>query len=494
MPQTAENIEEIKNYVPIPTIRRFHQCPAQIRCIVGPVGSAKTTGAVMEISYYLPMFLYKTYGVTSTSWVIVRNTYSELLDTTMKTVKDPDKGWFTQGDYKSQAHNYYIQYKNGVKVELQFRSCDRPQDLKKFKSFEITGYLIDESIEVPEDIKRMLKTRIGRHPPVKTWLKLIKKKYPKFASWSDDKLHEYMDEHPEKFLTRFGIEVTNPPDVEHPTYSQFTWDTPPPGPIPTGEPLPNHVGFWQPPRENEMNLRPHYYEDLINDYKDNPDWAEMYVEGKPGVTVKGKLVYANFERVHHVAQGPLVWSKGPLFRGWDNSGNCPACIIAQIPTAGQVQVLKEFHTDKLNIVSFTQNVVMECNNLFPGAQYTDWADPAGSNEYSTREGDFTSNAKLMRDACQVKVMPSEQSLTARLNSVDEILLRRDGLLIDPSCLRLVNGFLGGYCYQEIGTSGVFQEKPWKNRFSHVHDSLQYLLTKITKSQSGEDLTGWTPER
>jgi len=35
MGEPAENIITI-NYVPIPTIKAFHDNPAQIRCIVGP--------------------------------------------------------------------------------------------------------------------------------------------------------------------------------------------------------------------------------------------------------------------------------------------------------------------------------------------------------------------------------------------------------------------------------------------------------------------------
>jgi len=100
----------------------------------------------------------------------------------------------------------------------------------------------------------------------------------------------------------------------------------------------------------------------------------------------------------------------------------------------------------------------------------------------------------MRDACGVNVMPSEQSLTARTNGVEDLLNKRDGLLIDPKCIRLINGFMGGYCYQEVGTTGVYSPTPWKNRFSHIHDSLQYLLVKITKGQSGQSLVGWTPTR
>jgi hypothetical protein len=69
-----------------------------------------------------------------------------------------------------------------------------------------------------------------------------------------------------------------------------------PGPVPEKEPLKNHCGFWQPPYENIKNLRKGYFEDLEQDYKDHPDWLGMYVQGKPGITVTGKLIYNNFKK------------------------------------------------------------------------------------------------------------------------------------------------------------------------------------------------------
>jgi hypothetical protein len=83
----------------------------------------------------------------------------------------------------------------------------------------------------------------------------------------------------------------------------------------------------------------------------------------------------------------------------------------------------------------------------------------------------------------VDVEPSEQNWTARKESVEQQLKIIDGLLIDPKCVRLINGFMGGYNYAEIGTSGSFRDKPTKNRWSHVHDSLQYVLVKLCQSQS-----------
>jgi hypothetical protein len=330
-----------------------------------------------------------------------------------------------------------------------FRSCDRALDIKKFKSLEITGYWIDESIEVKDEIKRMLKNRIGRYPT--------------------------------KCPARFGIETTNPPEIEATTYWQFKWHKPPPGPKPEQDALPNHAGFWQPPGENRENLRPGYYTDLRNDYLTNPDWVDIYVDGKPGMIPEGKSVYNNFSRDYHEAKEPLVWDGQPLYRGWDNSGNMPASVVVMFPEPTRCHILGEFFNDKMGIVDFTRSTVAECAQRWPDAVWEDWGDPAGEAKYSKHKGGFTSNATLMREECGVEVEPSDQNFTARKEAVEQQLRIRDGLLIDPSCTRLINGFLGGYCYREIATSGVYMEEPYKNRFSHVHDGLQYVLVKTVRN-------------
>ena len=444
--------ENERVYEPLPTLRKFHESGAQIRAIVGPVGSGKTTAATWEGCYYIPDFMKKRYGINETRGVVVRNTYRELQDTTIRTILR-NFPWGAGGDVKEPT-DYFLNYPDGKKVEVMFRSCDRPEDVKKFKSLEITWYWIDESIEVAQEIKRMLKNRIGRFP--------------------------------EKCPVRFGIETTNPPDIEDLMYSDFAWDTPPPGPITNKVPLAKHAGFWQPPRENEKNLRPGYYDDLIADYRDNPDWIDTYVQGKPGALVTGKLVYNDFSRVDHVSKEHLIWARGPLWRGWDDSGNCPACVVVQMPRPMHVQIIREFHTDRMGITEFGDAVKAECNILYPGAEFVDWDDPAGHNEYSKRDGGFTSNAKLLQEECKINVQASEQNWTVRKESVEKQLRIRDGVLIDPSCIRLINGFIGGYCYPKIGNTGRFGDKPIKNKYAHVHEAGQYVFLKLLGNSDYED--------
>jgi len=449
---------ETKTYEPLPTMRLFHSSGTIYRCIVGPVGSGKTSAAAWEVCRYAPLALFRTYGIKKTRWVVVRNSYRELADTTQKTVFE----WFPWGKHDKANNAYTLQWPEGFEVEILFRSCDRPGDIKKFKSLELTGYWEDESIEIPGEVKRMLANRIGRYPP--------------------------------RCPQKFGIETTNPPDVEDPTYSDFKWNVAPPGPLPPGDPLDDHEGFWQPPNENEANLPPDYYRDLRLAYRDYPDWVEMYIDGKPGVMVTGKLVYNNFRREYHVAKEPLKWAGGTLYRGWDNSGNRPACILTQLVGPMRVQILREYFHDRMNIVDFTNYVVHRINVEFPGPkEFIDWGDPAGNAQYSNKEGGFTSNAELMGQ-CGVDVGPSEQNFQARVEAVDQMLGRIEAVGIDPSCTRLINGFLGGYCYPpNKSLMGDYLPNVLKNKYSHIHDALQYVMVRLFKPDLRPDARDPIPE-
>ena len=450
----AEKIEI--PYDAIPTLSLFHRSIEDFRCVVGPVGSGKTSAASMEICYYIPLHLLVEYGIKTTRWCVVRNSYRELTDTTQRTLME----WFPTGSLKAADNTYFVHGEEEIPadsghwekwtVEILFRSCDSAKDIKKFKSLDLTGFWIDESIEVADEVKRMLKNRIGRYP----------KKCP----------------------VRYGIETTNPPDVEHETYYQFAWNTPPPGPIVEKLPLEGHEGFWQPPYENAANLRPGYYDDLRKDYRDTPDWIDMYIEGKPGVLIKGKLVYNNFKRDYHVAKDFLAYNGLPLFVGWDNSGNTPAAVVLQVPAPFKAQVLAEYHTERLGIVDFTHMVNQAMQQRFPECKdIHHWGDPAGAAEYSKREGGFTSNKKLQEEQCGITVEASEQNFRARVESVDQQLARIDGLLIDPRCTRMINGFIGGYHYpKNASIVGEYLPNVVKNKYSHDQDALQYVMVKIFK--------------
>ena len=499
-----------KEYIPLPTMVGFHASDAEMRCLVGPIGSGKTTAAIQEVGVLLPRHLANTYGITETRWAIVRKTYRELMDATFASVQD----WLSFGEWHAAKMTMTLNYPPSrgcnypLHVELLFRSCNRPEDMEKFKGLEITGYWIEESVEVNEEVKRMLRGRIGR--------------YPRRSS------------------VRFGIETTNPCDIEHAIYWEHNWvptgpdwevfrcnrimeminggatpaeaeakypkiadpkllekditgrftpfTVPGPRPDKKKKPTAKYLGWWQPPHENDANLKEGYYEALMEDYGNNREWLHMYVEGKPGVRVLGRVVYANFNQARHVSRDPLESNGTPLYLGWDNSGNSPACVVCQMAGPLQLRVLWEFFSMREGIVDFTRQLLTDLEQMYPGyIMGGNWGDPAGGAKFSRGTGGQTSNAQLQFEECGLIIIPSEQNLFVRISSVESMLARADGVIIDPRCTRLINGFIGGYCYPEkVGVANEFLQNPIKNPFSHLHDALQYLCAKLFTVRKRQD--------
>jgi hypothetical protein len=480
-------------YASLPTLKKFHKCRDEIRAVVGPVGSGKTAAGAVEVCFRIPLMLYNRYGIDRTRWIVLRNTYPMLIDSTQRTFFE----WFPPvlyGTYNKNDKEYKIQYtttdKNGEPCELfidiLFRSCDNPNEVEKFRGYELTGYLIDEADQVHEDIKLILKQRIGRFPKFQIWRKVLKHSHRELKGLSDKELHKVVSENLDLYQTAFGIELTNPPSTESPLYYTFRWATPVPGPKPEKKPLENHTGFWQPPYENIRNLRPGYYDRMREMYGNARDWIERYIEGKPGIILKGKNVYHNFSRNRHEAASKLLWVEStPLYRGWDHTGHHPACVVVQMPRPRQIQVLAEFYSEFENINTFAKRVAAVCETRFPGASWTDYGDPAGWQKISTKDGGWTSHTKMIEEAIGIILIASEQNLDVRINAVDDQLMEivpPDGepaLLVDPDCVRVINGFIGGYYYPQLRQElDLFSDKPLKNKYADVHDALQYVTVKL----------------
>lgn len=488
----------VKTYKPAsPTIEAFHLCDAPVQAIVGAVGTAKTVSALWHHGYVLPVRCYNNYGITHTRWFVVRKNYTWLMDTDFEAAMD----WFMWGQYSGVNRTIRIVWPKHhacdaeLIVELQFRAADTDEDEKKFRSTAATGAWIDESIELRKVIKDVIITRIGR--------------FPKIADT------------PARFTPRYLTETTNPCPVDHPMYWQFRWVGPtiikqpelddngtpkwetgeydttklvrkmPPGPLPSKPPVKGFLGFWQAPGENAGNVRGGYWQNIKELYPESPEMQQMLADGKPGYRPEGKGVYRNYVREVHMAQGPLMWMKVPdihsgdlkgcpLLMGWDNTGLSPAAVLLQRIAPMQYQVLREFYDDRAGIVDFTQIVLEQLAVDFPGADITNYCDPAGFARVSNREGGVTSNAQMVMETFKITLIPSIQELGKRISAVDNLLARRDGLLIDPSCVRLLNGFFGGYVYEENPRMGMneFKEDPKKNKFSHIHDALQYALAPV----------------
>jgi phage terminase large subunit len=150
------------NYVAPRTVGGFMQSDARRRVIMGPFGSGKSSGCVIEIVRRSMMQKRGSDGYRRSRWAIVRNTMPQLRDTTMKTWFE----WFPDGSigyWKETGKTYFI-IKGDVRAEVMFRALDDEADVKNLLSLELTGAWVNECREIPAIIIDGIDGRINRYP------------------------------------------------------------------------------------------------------------------------------------------------------------------------------------------------------------------------------------------------------------------------------------------------------------------------------------------
>jgi len=126
-------------------------------------------------------------------------------------------------------------------------------------------------------------------------------------------------------------------------------------------------------------------------------------------------------------------------------------------------------------------VLLHCAEKYPDVEWEDYGDPAGSTKAETDE---RTCFEILRGK-QILIQPGEQTPTIRIESVKKPMNTLvDGgsqFMLHPRCKVLRKGFQGRYQYKKIKVAGAaerFHDKPDKNEYSHPHDALQYVATKI----------------
>lgn len=432
-----------------PVTKAFHRDEtSRVKLLIGPFGTGKTSAAAFDIIQRQSKRVVPTRGKVRSRFAVVRNTYPELRDTTIRTYLE----WFPPlyfGSYHQTEHRLLIADKER-EVEILFKALDNPKDVRDLLSLELTGAHVDEAREIHEDVIKGLLGRIGRFPSVK------------------DCGRNPFIRPPQIVLT------SNYPSRSHFLYRDFVED-----------PIEGYAIYEQDQNENRHNLRPGYYEDMEKDYAHRPDLLKTLVRGEWGVTVQGKLVYPEFTPRIHVAQTPLL-PAGPerIIRGWDNTGLSPAISLSYITPLGQWRVFKEFCFEDTGIMDAAEAMMVWClRELHEDCEYRDIGDPAGRSRDSVKK----SPAEYIRQKAReygrtINIEDGIQTFKVRREAVAGRLTRMIGghpaILIDPSCTILIDGFEGGYSYKEIGNTGMFQTEPQDNEYTHIHDAVQYPATRL----------------
>jgi PBSX family phage terminase large subunit len=164
----ANTLMQDIDYVAATTAKDFHRSDKFIRTMIGPIGSGKSVSCCIEI-FKQVCEQAESGGYRRSRWVIIRNTYRELIDTTMKTWFDwipEDLGLLRKQDMEFNME-FALPDMTVVKAQILFRALDRPNDIKKLLSLELSGGWINEVREIPKAVLDMLIGRVGRYPGTK---------------------------------------------------------------------------------------------------------------------------------------------------------------------------------------------------------------------------------------------------------------------------------------------------------------------------------------
>lgn len=451
----------VVNYTPSVTGYKFMQSNADVRGIMGPVGSGKSVACVMELYRRACQQEPDQFGVRRTKFAIVRSTYPMLKSTTIPTFQE----WLPQTICPISfdvpiTGRMVVPMGDGTTLNATFifLAIDRPEDTDKLKSLDVTGCWINEACQLPHSVPRDALERCGRYPAKRSGVK---------CTWNG----LIMDTNPMPDDHWWYKEAE---EIKRPTWEFFRQ----PGALieKDGKWLPN------PKAENTENQQLGYeYWLRMIDPTDN-DYNKAMLGGQYANVSTDKAVYADaWNDEIHVSQKTLDVYKGlPLWLGWDFGLN-PTVIIGQLLPNGQRRILREI-CGQGGLSQFIQSFVTPIlrNEFSDIGKIISFADPAGSIRSETDEN--TCLAVLEEHKIHTEPAPGHNGLLLRLEAVKEPLGRmiktgEPAFILDPSCKVLRRGFNGGYHFKrmQISNEHRFKETPNKNDYSHPHDALQYLM-------------------
>lgn len=432
-----------------PTIGKFMKSNALVRCVLGPRGSGKSTGMSIELMRRA-LQQKKFRGKRKSRWAIIRNTYPELRDTTLQTWLQ----WFPEEEFGRFNYHEMIHHirQDDLEADFLFRALDKPGDIKKVLSLELTGAWINEAREVPFGLIHGLLDAIGRFPPKveggPTWKGLV------------------MD--------------SNPPDTDHWWYAKAEKERPegwdfwrqPGGLIEVdGKFIPN------PTAENVDNLPGGYDYYLTKVPGANRDHVLVYYCGQYGFVREGKPVYPEyFDNIHCPGEIYVPTPGVKIFIGLD-FGLTPAALFAQRQINGRWMWFDELVTEEMGIQRFSELLIPKLNE-YSNWEYQCYGDPAGNIRAQTDER----TCYQILDANGIKAIPTTSNdFTIRREAVATSLRRlidgRPGLLLSPKCVVARLAMQGNYHFKRVQVSNEerYQDEPNKNKYSHVAEAGQYAM-------------------
>lgn len=475
-------VTERGNKVYIPdgeVLTDFFWSRGKLDIIQGPIGSGTSTAGCHRIWVQAMEQEPDLDGVRRTRWIISRETYKELRETTVKTWL----AWFPEdlwGPFmRSEPMVHHLRQPaagggwelrdhpsgDGTKIDcevifLAIPDADTAEQV--LASYEITGFFKNEGQFTDKEVVDELISRCGRYPSVMNgpgatwfggfvdlnapieghWIPYMRKDMPLPADMSDDEKMAF--DKPDDW----NFYVQPPALIEK---------------IVDGRPQ----YFPNPKAENQNNLVEPYIEKIRGKKK---EWIDRRILNKVGTSMSGKPVYPTFSEDDHVNPKDVFAVEGlPIIVGLD-FGREPAAAFLQ-ERNGVWTVHSELIGDNESAELFAPRVKKHLAQHYPGFRAEFWGDPRGGDgTQATEETAFDIYRKY-----GMNVLPAthDNDPELRRSTVEAVLQRRNGFKVNHSCLSTKRGFAGGYHYRKIkGVAGQYSPKPVKNSYSHIIEAVE----------------------
>lgn len=426
-------------------------------------------------------------GVRRTRWAIVRNTYPDLLQSTVKTWL----GWFPEASFgrfiqsKPMVHTLR---RGDVHAEVVFIALDNADDISKLRSTEWTGIWFNEVEYIPKEVFDEAESRAGYYPAIKdggpTWSGVI----------AD--LNAPSSDH---WLPLMTGELAFPEDMPEHERVAYRWPdgwdyfVQPPGLIEKfGADGKTVVGYELNPAAENIQWIPRINGEILylqTIKGKSKRWIDSRIMNRIVPPVLGTPVWPGFIPEVHVARVPLVYVPGrTLFVGLD-FGRKPAAVFGQIIN-DRWCVLSELLGRDVGATSFAPMVNRHLEQNYPGAEVQLYGDPKGQDK--TQSDDTTAYDIFRANGLNVRPAPvPTNAIKTRIEVIERILNEmRDGMprwMVNPGCRVLVGGMSGGYHFSENADSnGEFKPDKKKGRYSDICDAAQYM---VLGAGEGRALTG-----
>ena len=506
-------------YVASKTGARFHSSDKVCRGFLGPVGNGKSVTCINEMHRLAVLQEPNCDGIRKTKWAIVRNTYDMLETTTLATFKQWIPDAICGITMKPMRADMRYPLSDGTKVECLFifLALDRPDDVKKLLSLEVTGVFMNEARELPYAVVKGSRERIGRYPSqVDGYTDVYNKQgvltynAPKEldsngnVTFNPDGTPKY------KPCTRKSLLMdTNPPEDDHWWFQLAEEGCLRSNQSPEAKRAVAEVfGFFRGPspflkRGDEYIDNPNaenikflpggykYYRDMLAGNSD--DHINVMVMGNYGTIKDGKPVYPQYNDRLHCPEKPLgVIEDLPIGLGWDG-GLTPACVIGQQTKRGQLRIISELIGEDMGVRQFARDIVKPfLQRNFYGIEVAfSYFDPSGN---ARGEGEGKSAIGILNDDYADEYDTQTEPLnlgfvtepaptndpTKRIDAVNSYIIKlvdgEPGYLVSKKCPMVRKGKIGGYQYKRVQMSGEerYKDKPDKNKYSHPADAEQYL--------------------